>query len=187
MDFAFANHAIEKKDLEKAINLARKGSLTHLQRVWVYTGVVHLLGKGDPTRSTELLYEMEIEARRIDKADPDRVRAMIALADQWIQLDRAKAWDIAGEAVLAANAAVDFTGEDEPLRVRIETQRMVDMEEYGAPSFGLKNMFSTLAKDDLNRAVDLIKSFSKDSPRAVAVIAIASFVFEANPIRPNKR
>lgn len=61
------------------------------------------------------------------------------------------------------------------------------MEEYGAPSFGLKNMFSTLAKDDLNRAVDLMRSFAKDAPRAVAVIAIASFVFDANRIRPNRR
>jgi hypothetical protein len=47
-----------------------------------------------------------------------------------------------------------------------------------AQSFDLAGIFTTLAREDLNRAVTLARNFEGESARAVATLAIARAVLE---------
>lgn len=76
-----------------------------------------------------------------------------------------------------ANRLEDFTGKEVitfPLMTRSSTKFIY----IGGEHFSLSNIFSTLAKDDLYRTVDLAKSFKYDAPRASATLAIARSILE---------
>ena len=48
----------------------------------------------------------------------------------------------------------------------------------GAQSFDLNDIFARLAREDLQRAIDLAHGFDGESPRAIATLAIARTVLE---------
>jgi hypothetical protein len=82
------------------------------------------------------------------------------------------------QAVKASNAAKDYTGEDGRLNTRLQTKNMTMMTTNGAESFDLDGIFAKLAREDLQRAVDLAHTFEGESPRAVATLAVARAVLE---------
>jgi hypothetical protein len=45
----------------------------------------------------------------------------------------------------------------------------------------MAGIFTELARDDYNRAVELARGFEREAPRASAVIAIARAVLEEKP------
>jgi len=47
---------------------------------------------------------------------------------------------------------------------------------FNVDSFDLTGLFTALAEEDLNRAADLPKGFTGESPRAVATLAVARSV-----------
>ena len=55
---------------------------------------------------------------------------------------------------------------------------MVMMTTNSAESFDLNGIFAKLAREDLQRAVDLAHSFEGESPRAIATLAIARTVLD---------
>jgi hypothetical protein len=59
---------------------------------------------------------------------------------------------------------------------------------FPAPSFDLNGIFTALAREDMNRAVALAQTFTHESPRAVATLAIARAVLDDKPAapRPNR-
>jgi hypothetical protein len=57
---------------------------------------------------------------------------------------------------------------------------------FNVESFDLTGLFSALATEDFDRAVDLPKRFTGDSPRALAVLAIARTVLTKKP-KPERR
>jgi hypothetical protein len=179
IDFEATQEAVREKETAEALRLARGGSLTSIQRTWALTEVAKLLAKAEPARALELLEEALTEAKeRIDPASPERASALVAIATQLIALDRVRAWEVTLDAVKAANAAQGYTGDDGRLNVRLETKNMVVASASGAPSFDLTGIFSTLAREDLNRAVALARNFEGESPRAVATLAIARAVLD---------
>ncbi|MGI9106457.1 MAG: hypothetical protein ACR2G4_09430 [Pyrinomonadaceae bacterium] len=182
VDFSMLNRAVtDKKDGMEVLRLAATGELTPVQRTWGYTEAARLLAKDDRPRALEALEAAANAAKNIDAEDPDRVRSTVAVATRFFEFDRNRAWEIMAEAVKAANAAPDFSGADAGLAARIRTGGMSMTTNFPAPVFDLAGVFSTLAKDDMTRAVALAQTFTGESPRAVATLAIARAVLEDKP------
>ena len=82
------------------------------------------------------------------------------------------------EAIKAANSAEGFTGEDSQVGARLQTRMMVMVTNAPAEDFDLLGAFKALAREDLLRSVQLAKTLTGESPRAVATLAIARSVLE---------
>src|SRR5439155_463728 len=83
--------AVDKKEIDRILELARNGELTHAQKAWALTQAAKLIGKTDQEKALMLLDDATAEARRIDASDPDRPRALIAVASAYLIIDRPKA------------------------------------------------------------------------------------------------
>jgi hypothetical protein len=179
VDFEATERAVRDKDYAEALRLARGTSLTPIQRTWALTEVSKLLAKDDPGRSLEILEESLLEAKRIDDASPERASALVAIATQFYELDRPRAWEVMSEVVKASDSAAGgYTGEDGALSVRLQTKNSTMMSSSSVQSFDLTGIFAKLAREDLTRAVELARGFGVESPRAVATLAVARAVLE---------
>jgi hypothetical protein len=180
VDFTAVNQAIQKKDGLEVLRLAQAGDLNNTQRTWAYTEAARLL-KDDRAHALEALEAAFQSARKIDADDPDRPRSLVAVATEFFPVDRSRAWETMTEVVKAANAATEFSGSDAALAARVKAQGMMSTVNFPAPAFDLTGIFLSLAKDDMNRAVALAQTFTGESPRAVATLAIARAVLEDKP------
>jgi hypothetical protein len=178
IDFEATSKAIREKRAEDALRAARTGELTNLQRTWALTEVARLMTKDEPGRAGELLDEAFVEAKRIDQASPERVRALVAIVTQMAGLDKTRVWEVMTEVVKASNSVAEFTGEDGGLTSRAGTRNQMTTMNFNVESFDLTNIFAALARENLDRAVELAKTFTGESPRAVATLAVARAVLE---------
>ena len=105
VDMNLAMFAVEKKDSEKALPLASKAELTHLQRVWLLTEAAKALPPADREKALDIIAEAGTEARRIEGSDADRPRALVAVANAYLTPDRARAWETMLEVAKASNSA----------------------------------------------------------------------------------
>jgi hypothetical protein len=177
VDFVAIRTALERKNTEVALRIIRAGDIPSIQRVWAYTEVTQLL-KNDPVLILQLLHDAAAEARRIDQNSPQRVQALTAIATRLFDVDRVQAWETMDEAVKAAGHADDFNGDNGKVTAHLKTGSMVETFDFEVPSFDLKGIFSSLAKDDLQRAIALARGFTAEEPRAIAVFAIARSVLD---------
>ena len=173
IDMTLAMHLVEKKDTEKALNIARNGELSHIQRVWVLTQTAKLLPKTGREKALEIIEEAGTEARRIDGSDPDRPRALIAVANAYVATEPTHAWEMLPEIAKAANSADGFTGEDGRLVVRLQTKSMTSVRTSGIDDFNLDGVFRDLTRENYTQAVQLARGFEGEASRATAVISIA--------------
>jgi hypothetical protein len=181
VDATMTIRAIDKKDIDRVLELVRTGELTHLQKAWALASTAKLLAKTDHEKSMAVLEDAASEARRIEGSDPDRPRALMAVANALLVSERAKSWDATYDAIKAANSAEGFTGEDGALRISLVTKSMGSVRMSSAPDFDVSGIFGELAKEDYNRTVELARGFEREAPRASAVIAIAKAVLENKP------
>jgi hypothetical protein len=177
-DFQLVQLAIRNKDATEVAKLVKTGELTSVQKVWALTSAAKFVVTTERSRATDMLEEALAESRRISSSDPDRARALTAVAVGFSDIDRVRAWEILGEVVKAANSAEEYTGEDSRIMSRLQTQFMVVMNSANAEDFDLIAVFRHLARADLLRAVQLAKTFNGEAPRAVATLAIARSVLE---------
>ncbi|HYE15775.1 MAG TPA: hypothetical protein VD968_15130, partial [Pyrinomonadaceae bacterium] len=159
LTFQAVNEAVRGKRAEEVLRLSRSPELTDVQRAWALTEGARLLVKTDPGRAVEALDQAAEEARKIDDASPDRVRAFIAVATQLVELDRGRAWEMMNEVVKASNALPEFTGEEGSLTVRVEFKSGGAMtNNINVESFDLTGIFAALAREDFDRAANLARS-----------------------------
>ena len=170
--------ANDKKDTDLIFEILKKGELSHFQRSWALMRAATLLAKNDRELALSTIEEATTEARRIEDADPDRPRAMIAIANSLLTLDRPKSWDAVGEAIKAANAAESFTGEDGVMRISLITKNQSSIRSTSSGEFNVSGVFGELAKEDYNKSVEVIRGFQREAPRASATIAVAKTVLE---------
>jgi hypothetical protein len=182
IDVSLATQSIRGKKIALALELVQKGELTHIQRVWLLTQLAKLLVKTDPDKSSSLLEDALPEARRIEGLDPDRPRALMAIANALRLIEPSRAWDSVFEAVKAANSSEGFTGEDGNLNVLFQAKGFSSASDMQEPDFDIKGIFGLLAKDDYDRAVELAGGFQGEAPRAAAVIAIARSVLNEKSV-----
>jgi predicted negative regulator of RcsB-dependent stress response len=177
-DFGFAQHAVRNKDVAELMRLVKSGELTSVQKVWALTSAAKLVQASERSRATEMLEQALAESHRISGSDPDRARALTAVAVGFGEVDRVRAWEVLAEVVKAANGAESYTGEDSRITSRLQTKFMVVMNSGNAEDFDLLAVFRHLARADLLRAIQLAKTFTGEAPRAVATLAIARSVLE---------
>ena len=184
-DFELTDSAVQNKDVNEIARLVKNGDLTSVQKVWALTKAAKFVVATERSRATDMLDEALAEARRISGSDPDRARALTAVAVGLIEIDRVRAWEVLAEVVKAANGAEAYTGEDSRISSRLQTKFMVVMNNGTAEDFDLIAVFRHLAPADLLRAVQLAKTFTGEAPRAVATLAIARSILEkrTEPIR----
>jgi len=178
IDATMTIRALDKKDVDRVLELVRTGELTHLQKAWALASAGKLLAKTDHEKSLTVIEEAATEARRLDGSDPDRPRALMAVANALLVSEREKSWDATYDAIKAANSAEGFTGEDGELRTSLITKSGSSMRSSSAQDFDVSGIFGELAKNDYNRTVELARGFEREAPRASAVIAIARAVLE---------
>ena len=177
-DFAITVQAVRNKDVAAIMQLVKVGELTSIQRVWALTNAAKLVQASERSRATDMLEQALAESRRISESDPDRARALTAVAVGFGEIDRVRSWETLGEVVKAANGAEGFTGEDSRISSRLQTKFMTVMNNSSAEDFDLLEVFRHLARADLLRAIQLAKTFTGEAPRAVATLAIARSVLE---------
>ena len=178
VDVAMTLRAVDKKDTALVFELVRTGELTHIQKAWALASVAKLLAKTDLDKALAVIEDAAAEARRIEGSDPDRARALMAVANALLVSDRGKSWDATYDAVKAANSSEGFTGEDGVLRIALQTKSMTTMRSSSVQDFDVSGIFTQLALEDYNRTVELARGFEHEAPRASAVIAIARAVLE---------
>jgi hypothetical protein len=179
VDMEAARAAVNEKQVTEVLRIARGNSLTSIQRAWALTEAARLLSKDEPGRAVEVLDEALTEAKeRIDPASRERVSAFVAIATQLYELDRARTWEVMLEVVKAANAAKEYTGEDGRLSTRFQTKNMTMMSSSSAQSFDLTDIFMKLAREELQRAADLARTFEGEAPRSFATLAVARAVLD---------
>ena len=177
-DFEVTQLAVRNKDVTEIMRLVKAGDLTSIQKVWALTSAAKLVAASERSRATDILEQALAESRRISGSDPDRARALTAVAVGFGDIDRVRSWEILAEVVKAANGADDYTGEDSRISSRLQTKFMVVMNQSNAEDFDLIAVFRHLARADLMRAIQLAKTFTGEAPRAVATLAIARSVLE---------
>ena len=183
VDFELVRFALLEKKSSEAIRLAESEHISHAQRAWAFMQAARLLMDSGPQRALELLEKAANEARRIDAEDPDRARLLIGVASQFLPVDRVRGWEIMGEVVKAANSSERFSGENVELHFPFATKSGLRITSVGGADFGLSGALRSLARDDLYRSIDLAKAFKNETPRAIALLAVASSLLE-KPIRP---
>jgi hypothetical protein len=177
-DFQLVQLAIRKKDVPEITRLIKSGDLTSIQKVWALTSAAKIVVAQERSHATDLLDEALAESRRISASDPDRARALTAVAVGLADVDRVRAWEVLSEVVKAANGAEAYTGEDSRISSQLQTKMMVLVSNSTAEDFDLLAVFRHLARADLMRAIQLAKTFTGEAPRAVATLAIARTVLE---------
>ena len=178
MDCSLAFYAVQKKLTDQALELAQKGDLTHLQKVWVLTQIAKILATTDKDKAAELIETAATEARRIEVSDTGRPQALIAVANALYVIEPARAWDATFEAVKAANSAEGFTGEDGQMVLKFQSKGQSAVHTNSVEEFDLEGIFRDLADRDYDRAVELARGFEAEGPRAIATIAIARAILQ---------
>lgn len=173
VDISLLRTALAKKNTAAALKLAKANSLTHPQRTWAYLQIARMLMDSDRIRALELLEEALAEARRIDHDDSNRPLLITGLASQFLAADIIRSWEVATEAVKAANAAEEFSGEADSLSIALVTSSGLRVIDLDTSDLNLSVLVSSLAKQDPTRASDLAKSLKYEAPRALATLAVA--------------
>ena len=178
VDFTLVSRAIDRKDTQETLRLLNAAEISHIQRAWALLEVAGMLRKTDATRAVEIVNEASIVARRIGGSEVDRPRALVGVATLMFDVDRGRAWEALLEAVKAANAVSEFSGEDAQIVARFAMGRGTTTTNFTVENFDLDRIFALLAKEDLYRAIETARGFSADAPRATASIAVARAVLE---------
>jgi hypothetical protein len=173
IDMSIALTAAQKKEVDKALLMAGKGELTHIQKAWLLTEAAKAMPGADREKALDTIAEALVEARRIDVSDPDRPRALIAVANALLATDRTRAWETMLEVARASNSARDFSGEDGRITLRLETKNMASMRSSTIDEFNLPGVFRALSEENANQAIEIARSFEGEAPRATALIAVA--------------
>ncbi|HXI61247.1 MAG TPA: hypothetical protein VNF70_01005, partial [Pyrinomonadaceae bacterium] len=160
----------------RLLEIVRTGELTRLQKSWAYSQSAKLLSKTDRERALALIEEASAEARRIDTSDPDRPRAFFGVANALFLIDHKGAWQQIDDAIRAANSADGFSGEDGQLVFGLKMMRL--SRSNPVPDFDVGGIFGAFATEDYERAVELARGLQRESPRAIATIAVARSVLD---------
>jgi hypothetical protein len=178
IDASIAWKLMGRKDVDRALELVRTGELTHFQKAWLLSGTLRMIGNRDPEKLVSVIENAATEARRIETSDPDRPRALLAIANAVFNLNRPAIWELMNDAIKAANSADGFTGEDGIIAFRLNVKGANSGHSHSFPDFDVAGIFSRLANEDYDKSVELARGFQNQAPRANAVIAIAGSVLK---------
>lgn len=180
IDYERANRAIGAGNVDRVLEVARKGELTPMLKAWAFVAAARRLAKDDKTRAGEVLAEAADAARDIELKDPDRARALFAVATVTIDVDPKLVRERAAEAVYAANKAEGFTGEDGVVRMVLRARGSTWATSSSFGESDISRVFAHLAGSDLDEAELQAKGFTAEAPRAGALLTVAQTVLTAS-------
>jgi hypothetical protein len=130
----------------------------------------------------ELIDEAEGFASRVEQGTRERVAAygVVTMAAASAQPERA--WGLLREAVKAANAVEDFTGDDSAF----ELGGGADEFNVEAEVFRLDQIFATMAHLDFDKALTEARALEGGEPRALATIAVATSRIQGSGVGSQK-
>lgn len=178
VDASIAWKVVRTKDVDRALELATKGDLTHLQRSWLLSQTAGIIGVKDRERAAQVLEDAAAEARRIETGDPDRPKAFLAIANVVFRIKGADVWGVMDDVIRAANSAEKFTGEDGEIVFRLIGKGTRAVHQHSFPDFNVAGIFAQLANEDYEKAVELARGLQSSAPRANAVIALARSILD---------
>ena len=123
VDFTLVSRALDHKDAQETLRLLVAAELSDILRAWALLEVAGILRKTDAPRAVEIVNEATIVARRIGGSDINRPRAMMGVATLMFDVDRGRVWETLLEAVKAANAVSEYSGEDAQVVARFAIGR----------------------------------------------------------------
>jgi len=182
-----AINAIKKQKIEIALELARIGELTHIQRVWLLSQAAKLVAKTDQERALSLLADAAAEARRIDGSDLDRPRGLLAIANALRVIEPLRVWDAVFDVVKAANSTERFTGEGGELTMIVTSPSKILRKTENVSEFDVAGVFGELGKSDWERAVQLARGFQGEALRANATVAISRSMLDEKGQHANSK
>jgi len=168
-----AKHALEKRNVQKALKFASSEDLPPIERVWIYTQAAEIIKSQGGRNLTDVIMQAVAVARRMQETDPSKARALTAVALQLMRYDSQLGKPYLIEAITAANKADSLDSEDTMLEIRLETPLGDWGTSYNAPNFALKNLFRELAKDDFFQAINMVDNLRNKEAQSVATVAIA--------------
>jgi hypothetical protein len=181
VDLEFVQRAIQKKSSADIVRIIQLGQLTPAQRSFAYAEAARLsLDSQAQREGLDFLEKAIQDAQRVEIGKPDRALLLTGIVNQLIRADRIRAWEIMSEVVKAANTSEEYKGDD-LLHYPLMTRSGMKVINIGGENFKLSKVFEVLAKDDLYRAIELVKSFKYDPPRASATLTIASTILKKKP------
>jgi len=187
VDGCLAINAIKKQKIEIALELARIGELTHIQRVWLLSQAAKLVAKTDQERALSLLADAAAEARRIDGSDLDRPRGLLAIANALRVIEPLRVWDAVFDVVKAANSTERFTGEGGELTMIVTSPSKILRKTENVSEFDVAGVFGELGKSDWERAVQLARGFQGEALRANATVAISRSMLDEKGQHANSK
>ncbi len=98
---------------------------------------------------------------------------LVAVANAFLTIDRARAWETMLEVAKASNSVEGFNGEDGRLTMRLQSKNMTSIRSSTVEDFNLPGVFRTLSQENATQAIELARSFEGEAPRATALIAVA--------------
>ncbi len=152
-----------------------------MQRVWLLTQAAKALPPANREKALEIIGDALAEARRIEVSDPDRPRALVAVANAFLATDRARAWEMMLEVAKASNSAAGFSGEDGRLVMRLQSKNMTSLRTSTVDEFDLPGIFRALSQENATQAIEIARSFEGEAPRATALIAIGRTLLSEKP------
>jgi hypothetical protein len=182
IDASLASVFVEKKLPDQALDLVQKGDLPHINKAWVLTECAKIIAIKDRDKALALINLAIDEARRVSFTHPDFPRAFFAIANAVKAIDRGRVWEATDDAVTAANTVDGFTGEDGELVIKFQSKGQASLRNKYVEDFDLKGIFSYLALEHYERAVELAKEFRAEGPRAIATIAIAEAILDPKKV-----
>jgi len=187
VDAGLAITAIKKKKIETALELARIGELTHIQRAWLLSQAAKLLAKTDREKALSLLADATAEARRIDGGDLDRPRGLLAIANALRVIEPSRVWDAIFDVVKAANSTEGFTGEGGELTMTVNSPGKILRQTESVSEFDVAGIFGELGRSDCDRAIQLARGFQGEALRANTTIAISRSMLDEKGQQATKK
>jgi len=187
VDAGLAITAIKKKKIETALELARIGELTHIQRAWLLSQAAKLLAKTDREKALSLLAAATAEARRIDGGDLDRPRGLLAIANALRVIEPSRVWDAMLEVVEGAGASGGVRGEGGELTMTVNSPGKILRQTESVSEFDVAGIFGELGRSDCDRAIQLARGFQGEALRANTTIAISRSMLDEKGQQATKK
>ena len=167
-----AKFALNNKQIDRALELARSAELNAIERVWIYIQVTNQIGTKRKPEAADTLFEVLPAARQMELG-PEKARVMIGIAVQLIKFKSELAKGYVADAVTITNKLDNFSGEDTGFNVCIESSRGAWQANYSSPAFSLTALFRELATDDFFQAINTADTLKDKQLKSEAILTIA--------------
>jgi hypothetical protein len=174
---------VQEKRLDDARRFALEVDATD-QRAYLFFQIASAALKDkDRFRAAEILHEAAQQATAADNT-PEKLRALSGIAHLYAGIDPQRAFEVAAEAVRAANRVPTYGPGETRLLRSLETPggQGSYLSVNDVREFDLGKMLAVLARTDFDGALLLAESLENKSLRLAAIVTLAASVFDKKQV-----